>query len=147
MRKMGHLSSYYVFSLSYGLKMSKIAHFLYSADESKIVTVWEKYLSAPERFYWVLSEKGMVNRLWSYRLWDIEGKNIKKLLSQQKLPKPCIFNSWHLVNGSSESKTPYYFLKERSNIFQVHLNILPKLWLIFCCHQQKLQKKLPFLTF
>ena len=49
---MGHLSSYHVFSLSYGLKMSKIAHFLYSADESKIlVTVWEKYLSAPERFY------------------------------------------------------------------------------------------------
>ena len=55
------------------------------------------------------------------------GQKYKKTAESAKLPKPCIFNGWHLVNGSSESKTPYYFLKERSNIFQVHLNILPKL--------------------
>ena len=48
--------------------------------------VWAKYLSAPERSYWGFSENVMVNRLWSYRLWDIEGRNVKKLMSQQKIP-------------------------------------------------------------
>ena len=35
-------------------------------------------------------------------------------------------------------------LKEIDKIFQMHLNILPKLWLIFCCHQQKIQKMIHF---
>ena len=35
-------------------------------------------------------------------------------------------------------------LKELDKIFQMHLNILPKLWLIFCCHQQKIQKMIHF---
>ena len=37
-------------------------------------------------------------------------------------------------------------LKNLKNIFKVHLNILSRLWLIFCCHQQKILKilKMPF---
>ena len=27
-----------------------------------------------------------------------------------------------------------------NKVFQIHLNILPKLWLVFCCHQQKIPK-------
>ena len=59
--------------------MSKMAHvFVYSADESKmLVTVWAKYLSISKRSYLVFSENGMVNRLWSYRSWDIVDRNIK----------------------------------------------------------------------
>ena len=51
----------------------------------------------------VLSESGMVNGLWSYLSWDIEGWNIKKLLYQKKkTPKFCIFKVSHLADGSSE---------------------------------------------
>ena len=59
--------------------MSKMTHvFVYSADESKmLVTVWAKYLSISKRSYLVFSENGMVNRLWSYRSWDIVDRNIK----------------------------------------------------------------------
>ena len=33
----------------------------------------------------------MVNRLWSYGSWDIEGRNIKKAADSAKIPKSCIF--------------------------------------------------------
>ena len=32
------------------------------------------------------------------------------------------------------------FCKNSNKIFQLHLNVLPKLWLTFCCHQQRIQK-------
>ena len=48
------------------IKMLVMAHFCISADGSKIlVTVWAKYISASERSYWVISENGMVNLIWS----------------------------------------------------------------------------------
>ena len=48
------------------IKMLVMAHFCISADDSKIlVTVWAKYISASERSYWVISENGMVNLIWS----------------------------------------------------------------------------------
>ena len=43
--------------------------FVCSADGSKkLVTVYAKHLSVPQRSFLVLSENGMVNKLWSYRL-------------------------------------------------------------------------------
>ena len=62
------------------IKMSKMARFfVFSANNTKIfVTVWTKYLNAPERFYWVISANGMGNRLWGYILLDIESRNNKK---------------------------------------------------------------------
>ena len=50
------------------------------------------------------------------------------------------FYPQYLTNRNSKAYQPYHFLKELSKIFQVHLNILPKLWLIFCCCRK--QKKL-----
>ena len=52
---------------------------------------------------------------------------------------------WHFylqyhMNGNSKACEPYVFPKELSKIFKVNLDILPKLWLIFCCHQQNIQK-------
>ena len=108
MGKWSHLSIYYVYLRVVVIKILKMTHFLYFllvTDSKKLVTVWVKYseyLTALERSYWVFSENGMVNRLWSYRLWDIEGRNIKKLLSQQKKTKSSIFKGWHLPNGNSE---------------------------------------------
>ena len=49
------------------IKMSKMAHLLFSADDSKkLVTVWARYLSVTKTAYRVLSENRMPNRLWSY---------------------------------------------------------------------------------
>ena len=65
--------------------MSKMADFfLFSADDTEtFVTVCTKYLSAPDRFYLVLSECSFKIRLWSYLFSNVEGTNIKKLLNQQ----------------------------------------------------------------
>ena len=38
------------------------------------------------------------------------------------------------------SKISTHFLKELKMIFLVHINVLPKMCLIFCCRQQKIQK-------
>ena len=35
---------------------------------------------------------------------------------------------WHLVDSGLESSNPYLYLKELNKIFQMHLNILRKLW-------------------
>ena len=99
----------------------------------------------PERSYCVLSENCMVNRLWSYLTWYIEGKNIKKTASStKKMTKSCIFKGSHRVNGSSEPNNPWHFLKELNKIFKIHFNISPKLWQFFFCHHQKIQKHEPF---
>ena len=47
-------------------------------------TLWAKYLSESERYYWVLSENGMINRRWSYHLWAIECGNIEKTAESTK---------------------------------------------------------------
>ena len=76
------------------IKISQLAHFFvfYTSDSKKWVTVWAKYfISASERFYWVLLENGMVNRLWSYCLWDIEGRNIRKTAESAKNTKILYF--------------------------------------------------------
>ena len=63
-KKWGHLSSY-IYSQSYGnWSIKKGWCFVFSSDGSKkSVTVWAKYLSAPQKSYWVISGNGMVNRL------------------------------------------------------------------------------------
>ena len=72
----------------WSLNVKNGSFFVFSADDSKkVVSFLAKYLSKPEGFYWVLSENGMINMLLNYCSWDIEGRNIKKLLSQQKTPK------------------------------------------------------------
>ena len=63
---MGHLSSYHVYSQSYGHVYVKNDSFFSAGDSKKLVTVRAKYLSAPERSYCVLSENGVFNILWSY---------------------------------------------------------------------------------
>ena len=88
------------------IKMSKMAHFLYiqlmvprSHSFGKILKrAWNILLSS--------SRKCMVNRLLSYRSWNIKSRNRKKLLNQQKLPNKFFFKFWHLPKGTSESNNP-----------------------------------------
>ena len=45
----------------------KMVHFFnFLLITKKFVTVWAKCFRAPRRSYWVLSENGVSNRLWSY---------------------------------------------------------------------------------
>ena len=67
------------------VKMSKMVCFLYFLLMSdKLVTVWAKYSSDPEKSSWLHSKNGMVNKLWSYRSWGIEGRSIKKTAGSAK---------------------------------------------------------------
>ena len=73
-------------------------------------------------------------------MWHIKGGNIKKLLSHQKNNETLYLQGLlYLANASSESSNPHHFLRELNKIFQLRVNILSKLWLILCCHQQKIQ--------
>ena len=47
--------------------ISEITDFLYFLviTANNFVTVWEIYLSAHGRNYWVIAENGMFNRLWT----------------------------------------------------------------------------------
>ena len=49
------------------IRMSKNCSFyVFSADDSKkLITAWERYLIAPKRSYWILSENVMFNSFWS----------------------------------------------------------------------------------
>ena len=66
------------------IRMLKIVHFCIFSSEQQKVWVSSKYLTAPERSYSVLLENDISNRFLSYRSWDIEGRNINKLLNQQE---------------------------------------------------------------
>ena len=50
------------------------------------------------------------------------------------------FYPQYLTNGKFKVYQPYHLLEELNRIFQVHLNILPKLWLTFCCYRQICEK-------
>ena len=122
--KRGHLSRYHVNSQSYGHENVKNgSFFIFSADDSKIlVLVWASHLNAPERSYSVLSENGVVNRLWSYRLWDIEGRNIIKNCWVGKKHQNPVFSRVYYATGSSEANIPHHFLKQLNKIFQMDVN-------------------------
>ena len=122
--------------------------FVFCADASKkLVTVWAKYLTAPDRSHLVLSKNGMIYRLWSYRSWNIVGRNKKNCRVDKEIPKSCINKGWNLAKSSSEPKNPWHFLKEVNKIFQMHLNISPKLWMIFAVISRKWKKNEPLVTF
>ena len=59
-------------------------------------------ISSSERSYWDFSENGTVNRLWSYRLWDVKGRINSKTTESVKEPTSFIFKGWHLANDTSE---------------------------------------------
>ena len=57
------------------------------------------------------------------------------------------FDPQYLTSGNSKAYWPYHFLKKLNKIFHVHLIILPKPWLFFCCHRQQIQKMSHFQHF
>ena len=74
------------------IKMSKMDHFLYFLLMTATVSYsLGKYWSAAETSYWVSSENGKFNRLWSYRLWNNEGRNIIKTAESVKNTETLYF--------------------------------------------------------
>ena len=62
----------------------------------------------------------MVNRLWSYGSWDIEGRNIKKAADSAKIPKSCIFKGWRLICSLSSIRWYISFLHFKAFKIQFH---------------------------
>ena len=58
----------------------------------------------------------------------------------KKKKQNSIFSRVYYATGSSEANISHHLLKELSKIFQMHVNILSKRWLIFCCYLQKIQQ-------
>ena len=97
----GKNSGIYLFIIfapeSYGhLDIENGSFFIFSADGRKeLVTVSAKFLSAPERSYWHLSENGMVNTTpigFAVTVLEIlKGEISKKLLCQHKNTKTLYF--------------------------------------------------------
>ena len=89
---------------------------------------------------------------WIYRGIFERNSETVRFVSKTWVPRQnhgtwqVCFKGLCIANGSSEpvihifySSNPA-FSKIANKIFQMHLNILLKLWPIFCCHQQKIQK-------
>ena len=134
-------------------KMYKIANFVFSADNcKKLVTVWAICLSIHGRSYWVIAENGTVNSLWLNCLWDIVDKYQKDFWYQtkkwtNKYQNPVLLNVEVLLMLALKCILQNNFLKGPNKSFQMHLNIFPKLGLIFCCIQQKVHKMSHFWHF
>ena len=113
--------------------------------------IWKVLFSSFRKCYELLGSGMLLAR---HQHWKIQKFGIL-LLTQQ-----FVFDvSTHNISGKVKSKAywPYHFflflfhtisLQELINqIFPVHLNILPKLWLIFCCYQEKIWKMRHFWHF
>ena len=112
-------------------------------EGQKSVTVWTKYFIESETSYLALLEL----MLWIIGAWA----TISKMSALENIALNQLvflyFYPQYLTYGNSKAYQTYHFLKELNNIFQVHLNILPKLWLMFCCYQQYIQKMSHFWPF
>ena len=83
--------------------------------------------------YWILSYHKQDVNPWKYGVF---------LLTHQ------FFYNLNLdISRTVTPNLPHHFWKELNKIFLTHLHILPKLWLIFCCHRQKIQKMSHFWHF
>ena len=95
----------------------------------KFKWIWKVLFSSFTKYYGFLSSELPLAR---YQHLKIHNFTIS-LLTQHFF----IYISTHSISQRVKSKAcqQYHFPLELDEIFQVYLNILPKLWLIFCCHQ------------
>ena len=99
-------------------------------------------ISSSERSYWDFSENGTVNRLWSYRLWDVKGRINSKTTESVKEPTSFIFKGWHLANDTSEPNLSHV-LRNKWGLS----DILPNCYWFFCWYQQEIQQMSHLLHF
>ena len=117
------------------IKMLKMAPFFFCWWQQETVTVWAIYFSASERshlalsFFWIVGFWASISRMsnlkftgfWYFLLTqqfnDVSTLNISRTVT-------LIFS-----NFESLLILPlyYHFLKELKKIYQLHLNVLPKL--------------------
>ena len=87
------------------IKMSQIAHILYFLlmATKNVVTIWAKYLMHQkiltecfQKMVWLLGFGVAIHEILRVEISE-------KVLSQQNIPKFCIFNGPHLANASSNT--------------------------------------------
>ena len=130
-KKWGYLSIYHVYFKSCCHKNVRNDWFCFffcwwkpktSHSLGKIfMCIWEILLSS--------SKNGMVNRYWRY--FEI---------LRVKISKKLLFLRVVILLMTVQPNNLQHFLKKLNKSFKIHLNMLPKLWLMFCCHQQNIQK-------
>ena len=110
------------------IKMSKMALFfcIFCRWQQKSVTVWAKYLRVSERSYLTLQKKLWIIGFWAFisKMWTLDNIRFWYFFADSTVflmvsPKPIN----HII-----------FWKKSNKIFQVQLNILPELWLLFRRH-------------
>ena len=105
------------------IKIQKMTHFL--QFEQNIYVRLKDLIEFFPKMVWLIGFGVTVREIFRVEI-------SKKLLSQKKeIQKPFLFKSWHLANGSRKSSNPQHFLKKLNDIFQMHINILPKLRMTF----------------
>ena len=89
--------------------------------------IWKILFSSFRKCYGLLDSELPLGRYQPLKVQSF----ITFLLTRQ------FFDISILNNLRTLTPKPIHFLKELKKIFQVHLNVLPTLRLMFCCHQQK----------
>ena len=142
---MGNLSSYYAYSRSYSQSYAKNGSFFFLLLLLLLLLMIAKHqsefgqniLSVTERSYLALLENAMD---YLSMMLILENTGFWYFF--------CLLSSVINISSSSISCTvtpkpgnyTIFWKNSIKSIFQVYLDILLKLWLILCCHQQKIQK-------
>ena len=107
----------------------EMAHFLYFLlmTAKKSVMVWAKYFSASERSYLAVLENAVDYCFLSYHQQDVNPYKYKILVFL--LNQDFFLDIFTIIISQMVTLNPikHHFQKEFNKIFQVHLNILPKL--------------------
>ena len=131
------------------IQMLKMAHFLYfcwcqqkfSHGLYKIfISIWKILYSSLRKCYGLLDSQLPLAR---YQPFKIHSFTIFCWLNSFQIFLPSIFHKWQLQN----LWTIPFSERTKKDLLGALFNVLPKLWLMFCCHQQKIQKLCHFFSF
>ena len=122
--------------------MSKmVLFFVFSANDCKTsVTVWTKYLCASGRSYLVLSENAMEFWILSYHQQDVNRWRYRISLFHCWLSSFFIFLPSISLEWQLQTLLIIPFSEKKFKNILGGLQFFSQTWLIFCCHQQKIQK-------
>ena len=128
------------------IKMSKMADFLYfplmpAKNQSQF---GENICMNLKDLIWLFQKMLWIVGFWATisKISALEDTGFHYFFADSE-----VFNISTLDNSRTVTLKLIHFLKELKKIIQVHLKVLPELWLTFCCRQQKIQKINHFFTF
>ena len=112
------MSSYHVYSKSYGHEMSEMVYFLHFLlkKATNIQVNLKDLFYFFQKMLWLMS--------FGITVHEILRVEIKKKIT-------CILKGWYLANGSSESNNPWHFLKELNKTFNIQFHCSLPICIIF----------------